>query len=112
MPVVKVNASRSNSSPVPAPAKVRYSDVVPAGGPEIVPVTVVNVSHAPVTGTVAEPITVPVGEPVRTCSVPPAPADETRALNEVALFSLYGSNAIQSPLLMSPTVLPPSAAVL
>ena len=86
--------------------------VVPAGAPVIVPVTVVKVSQPPVTGTVAEPSTVPVGEPARTCSVPPAPAEETRALNEVALLSWYGSNAIQSPLWMSPTVLPPSAVVL
>ena len=76
------------------------------------PVTVVNVSQPPVTGTVAEPSTVPVGEPARTWRVPPAPAEETRAVNEVALPSRYGSNAIQSPLLMSPTVLPPSAVAL
>ena len=76
------------------------------------PVTSVNVSQPPVTGTVAEPSTVPVGEPARTCSVPPAPAEETRAVNDVALLSRYGSNAIQSPLWMSPTVLPPSAVAL
>ncbi len=83
--------------------------VVPAGAPEIEPVTVVKFVHEPVTGTVAEPRTVPVGEPARTCNVPPAPADDTRALNDWALLSLYGSNAIQSPFSMSPTDLPPSA---
>ena len=57
-------------------------------------------------------MTVPVGEPVRNCTVPPVPPEEARTSTEVALFSLYGSNSIQSPLLMSPTVLPPSAVVL
>ncbi len=83
--------------------------VVPAGAPEIEPPTVVKFVHEPVTGTVAEPRTVPVGEPARTSNLPPAPADDTLALNDVALLSLYGSSAIQSPFSMSPTDLPPSA---
>ncbi|RGC66057.1 hypothetical protein C5N14_25405 [Micromonospora sp. MW-13] len=86
--------------------------VVPAGAPETAPVTVVNASHAPVTGTAAEPRTVPVAEPARTWRVPPAPAEETRALNEVTFPSWYGWNAIQSPFSMLPTVLPPSAVPL
>ncbi len=88
-PVVNVNESTSNSAPVP-PAKVRYSVVVPAGAPVSVPVTLVNVSQPPVTGHGAEPSTVPVGEPARTWSVPPAPAEETRAVNDVALLSGTG----------------------
>ena len=52
--------------------------------------TLVKVSQPPVTGTVAEPSTVPVGEPARTWSVPPAPPEETRAVNDVALSSRTG----------------------
>jgi hypothetical protein len=52
---------------------------------------------------------VPVAEPARTWIVPPAPAEDTRAENEVTSLSRYGVNEIQSPLLTSPTVLPPSA---
>jgi hypothetical protein len=46
--------------------------------------TSVKVSQLPVTGTATEPSTGPVGEPVRTDSVPPEPAEETRAVNRVS----------------------------
>ena len=54
----------------------------------------------------------PVGEPARTSRVPPAPAEETRAVIFWALLRTYGLKEIQSPLLMSPTVLPPWAVAL
>ena len=72
-------------------------------------VTSWKVSQPPVAGTVARPSTLPVGEPARTSSLPPAPAEATRAVSDLALLRTYGLKAIQSPLSMSPTVLPPLA---
>ena len=108
---LKVNESTSNSAPAP-PANVRNSSVVPAGWFVRSVDTSVKMSQPPVTGTVTVPSTAPVGEPDRTESVPPAPAEDTRAVNRVAVLSAYGWNAIQSPSLMSPTVRPPSAVPL
>ena len=69
-----------------------------------------NVSQLPVGATAALPSSVPVAEPARTSIVPPGPAEDTRAVNDVALPSAYGWKEIQSPLSMKPTVAPPSAA--
>src|SRR6266545_4200686 len=74
--LLNVNESTSNNAPLP-PANVRYSVVVPLGTLDSAVDTSVNVSQPPVTGTVTVPSTVPVGEPVRTDSVPPDPADDT-----------------------------------
>lgn len=68
-----------------------------------------KVSQPPVTGTVAVPCRVPVGDPLRTSRVPPLPPEEMRAVNLSAPERLYGLKEIQSPLWMSPTVLPPWA---
>jgi hypothetical protein len=46
--------------------------------------TSVKLSHPPVLGTVTEPSTVPVADPVRTDSVPPEPPEDTRAENRVS----------------------------
>jgi hypothetical protein len=110
VPVWKVNASTSYRLPRPVgPRKTRYSSVVPAGAADRPVETSVKVSQPPVTGTVAVPRRVPAGEPARTSRVPPAPAQETRAVSLVALPSAYGLKEIQSPSSVKPTVLPPSA---
>ncbi len=59
-----------------------------AGWPLRGAVTSRKMSQPPVTGTVAMPRRVPVGEPARTSIVPPLPAEETRAVNRVALSRL------------------------
>ena len=64
--------------------------VAVAGPPARFADTLANVSQPPVGATVAVPSSVPVGEPARTSIVPPEPAEETRAVNWVALFSRYG----------------------
>lgn len=71
-----------------------------------------KVSQLPVTGTGAEPRSGPLADPVRTSRKPPAPPEEIRAVSLVEPVRLYGLKAIQSPLSMSPTVLPPWAVAL
>jgi hypothetical protein len=46
--------------------------------------TVVNDSQPPVGATTTDPSNVPDCEPDRTSIVPPAPADDTRAVNDLA----------------------------
>lgn len=62
--------NRRNSGPEPAPVRA--------------PVTSVKVSQPPVGATSTEPSSGPVAEPECTSMVPPAPADETFAVKEVA----------------------------
>ncbi len=85
---------------------------MPAGAPDRGAVTSVKVSQPPVTGTVAVPSSVPVGEPALTWMEPPTPPELTRALNDGMPDRTYGSNSIQSPFSMLPTVLAPCAVAL
>src|SRR5262249_20694674 len=90
----RVNWSRSNSAPVP-PVKTRYSLTVPAGALVNEPVTSWKFSQPPVFGTVADPISWPVGELARSWIWPPAPPDAIRAVKLGIPARMYGSNSTQ-----------------
>lgn len=72
--------STSKSAPAP-PVNRRNSGPVPAVRAVV---TSVKVSQPPVGATSTEPRSGPVAEPERTSMVPPAPAEETRAVRAVA----------------------------
>ena len=80
---------------------------VPLGG-VIEPVTVTQFSQPPVPAIATDPARGPVIEPARNSSVPPALADETRAVTPVTPVRLYGVNDSQSPFSMAPTQVPPA----
>ena len=61
-------------------------------------------------GTVTRATSGPVGESNRNETVPPAPAEETRARTPVMPFRLTAWWRTYSPFWMSPSRLPPSAA--
>ena len=88
--------SMSNREPAP-PRKTRWSGPEPD---DTVVVTVWNVSQLPVFGTATVPRRAPVAEPSRISIVPPAPADETTALNRVIPAVLTDANPAQSPFSM------------
>src|SRR6476469_2241016 len=108
--VPNVTASTSNRLPWPVThLNTWYSVVVPDGPAVRFAETFANVSQLPVGDTATEPSRVPVADPARTSTVPPGPADDTRAVIDVTLPSAYGLNEIQSPSSVKPTVWPPSA---
>ena len=83
VPCRSVNASTSNSVPVP-PVERQVQRGGAGRTADSAVDTSVKVSQPPVTGTATEPSTVPVGEPARTDSVPPEPPEDTRAVNRVS----------------------------
>lgn len=71
--------------------------------------TSVKVSQLPVGATSTDPSSVPVAEPLRISTVPPAPADETSAVKVVAPAVSTWEYPAQSPFSIWPRVCPPLA---
>src|SRR5690349_7188861 len=91
-----VKESTSNREPE-RPRNTRNSGPEP---PDTDVVTFWKVSQSPVDGTATDPSSVPVAEPDRTSIVPPAPADEIRAVKDRAPAVLTDAYPAQSPFSM------------
>src|SRR3954463_4667493 len=104
--LLRLNVSMSNREPEP-PRNTRNN------GPEPLDTDVMTfwkTSQSPVGGTGTVPSSVPVAEPDRTSIVPPAPADDTRAVKVRAPAVLTDAYPAQSPFSREPKALPPLAA--